>query len=105
MSILVISDRDAAKFRIALARLEAKINTLTTQGADQHMALADDLNAFAGRVDTALSGIAGDIRDLKNGLPSGPITAAEGDALKVKLEALANRAEGIDAETPGTPAV
>lgn len=98
--LLVISDRDARKIRLSLIRLNTKLDHLSLHVGAQYMALADDLNAFANRVDLALTGLAGDLHALKDSIQPGPLTAAEGDAIKAKLEALAARAEGLDAETP-----
>lgn len=125
-NILVVNDREVVLFLAKITELSTKIDQLTTlgnsqhiilarlaeqsaqidklskQGDKQHMALADDLNAFADRTDAALTGIAGDIRDLKNTV-TGPLTAAEAEVLKSKLEVLATRAEGIDAQTAPAP--
>lgn len=105
MSILVISASDASTIKRALVRLETKLDKLILQGVAQHMALSDDLNSIDSSIDSSLTKIAADIRSLKDSAPAGGLTAADAEALKAKLEALASRAAGIDAETPDAPAV
>lgn len=98
MGILVVSDRDFKRMSIQLKGINAAIDQLFQQGATL-MGLSEDLNAKVDRAEAALTGIGADIRALKDAVKPA-ITEAEAEALKAKLEALAARAEGIDAETP-----
>lgn len=110
-SILVISADDARRIFRHLKGISAALDQLFQQGASNHMALSDDLNTFANRTDaglsavgTSLTGLAGDIHDLKNSIPSGPITAEQGAAISAKLEALAAKSEAIAAAAAGLDA-
>ena len=76
-----------------------------THKLKQMSEVLDQLNAKVDRITAATTGVAGDIRSIKDQL-SGGVSAEEAAALSEKLEAAASRLEGLDAETPAdeTPA-
>lgn len=70
-----------------------------TNKLNQMSEVVDQLNAKMDRIVASTTGIAGDIRSIKDELAGG-VTAAEAEALGARLEAAASSLESLDAETP-----
>ena len=63
------------------------------------MAAVDDLKAVLGRIDTATTAIASDIRVIKDSIGTG-MTAEQVAEVQALAEAAAARLEALDAENP-----
>ncbi len=80
------------------AELLAWLRLIQAQGVHL-MAAVDDLKAVLGRIDTATTNIAADIRVIKDSIKPG-MTEAEVAEVQALAEASAARLEALDAENP-----
>jgi hypothetical protein len=92
-------------FEKKLDKIEAHLKFIIKQQKD----MAQEINAYLDRMETALTNIKQDIQDIKDGIPdTGGLNAEETAQIKQRLSAVVTSAEALDSENtrpevPPTP--